>query len=446
MTVLIENDQKTELPFDYEEITKRAVACVLEAENCPFEAEVSVTLTDDTEIHKLNLAHRDTDRPTDVLSFPLIDFPAPSVFAEGITDNEDNFNPDTGELMLGDIVISVETAARQAGEYRHTLKREYTFLLVHSMLHLLGYDHMEEEERACMESRQSVIMHKLHIQRSDILREAMKDKQRIVIKIGSSSLAHDKTGRLDLTKLEVLVREISDLRNQGKDVVLVSSGAIMVGRTMLGFREKPRKLSEKQACASVGQAKLMTFYQKLFSEYNQVASQILITKNTMTNDPDRRNAKNTFMELFSLGAIPIVNENDTISTFEIEFGDNDTLSAVVGALIGADLVLLLSDIDGLYTDDPNQNRNAKFVDLVETVDEHLMEMGKDTSGSDVGTGGMQTKLRAAKIATDAGADMVIGSGSDFHIIHKIMQGRGYGTLFLANKKDEFYLVDYLDKM
>ncbi|MDD3279344.1 MAG: glutamate 5-kinase [Lachnospiraceae bacterium] len=278
------------------------------------------------------------------------------------------------------------------------------------------------------------------------IREKLKDKQRIVIKIGSSSLTHPDTGRLDLIKLEILVREISDLRNQGKEVVLVSSGAIMVGRTTLGFHERPQKLEEKQACASVGQAKLMMIYQKLFAEYNQVAGQILMTKNTMVDPLNRLNAKHTFEELLSMGVIPIVNENDTIATYEIEFGDNDTLSAVVAALIQADLLILLSDIDGLFTDDPHQNPDARFIDLVESVDEHLMDMGKGTTGSNVGTGGMATKLTAAEISTSAGTDMVIANGNDFHVIHKIMQGRNHGTLFLSNKKDEFYLIDYLDKI
>ena len=281
-------------------------------------------------------------------------------------------------------------------------------------------------------------------------REKLKDKSRIVIKIGSSSLTHKDTGRLDLIKLEILVREISDLRNQGKEVVLVSSGAIMVGRNTLGLKERPENLTMKQACASVGQAKLMMIYQKLFSEYNQICSQVLMTKNTMLDNLNRINAKNTFHELLSLGVIPIVNENDTIATYEIDylsvFGDNDTLSAVVAALIGADLLILLSDIDGLYTDDPHQNPDARFIDVVEHLDEHLMEMGKGSTGSNVGTGGMATKLSAAKVATSAGVDMVIANGDDFHVIHKIVQGKPYGTLFLEDKKDEFYVLNYLEHM
>ena len=276
-------------------------------------------------------------------------------------------------------------------------------------------------------------------------REALREKKRIVIKIGSSSLTHPETGDLNLQKIEKLVRVISDLRGQGKEVVLVSSGAIAAGRQALGFTERPRKISEKQAFAAVGQARLMMVYQKLFAEYNQTAAQILMTKNTMTNEESRFNARNTFDELLKLGTVPIVNENDTVSTYEIQFGDNDRLSALVSALIGADVLLLLSDIDGLFTDDPNTNPKAKFIDTVEALDEKLKSMGKGP-GSKVGTGGMATKLTAAEIATAAGADMVIANGKDFHVIHKIIEGRNYGTLFVGNQKEEFYLIDYIEKL
>lgn len=272
------------------------------------------------------------------------------------------------------------------------------------------------------------------------IREKLKDKKRVVIKIGSSSLTHPETGRLDLIKLEILVRELADLHNQGKDVIVVSSGAIAVGRAAMGIHNRPSELAQKQACAAIGQARLMMIYQKLFSEYNQTAAQVLITKYTVINEVTRVNARNTFNSLLNMGVIPVVNENDTISTDEIEFvntfGDNDTLSALVAALVDADMLILLSDIDGLFTDDPNTNPNAEFIDVVEHLDSHLMAMGKGSTGSGVGTGGMATKLSAAKIATSAGADMVIANGSDFHVIHKIMQGRNHGTLFLADKKEE----------
>ena len=220
------------------------------------------------------------------------------------------------------------------------------------------------------------------------VRDRLKEKKRIVVKIGSSSLTHEETGRLNLMKMEILVRELADLHNQGKEVIVVSSGAIAVGRSAMGIDHKPKELAKRQACAAIGQARLMMIYQKLFAEYNQTAAQILMTKYTMINRATRINAKNTFDTLLEMGAIPIVNENDTISTDEIEFGDNDTLSALVAALTGADMLILLSDIDGLFTDDPNQNPNAEFIDLVEKLDSHLDAMAKDTSKSSVGTGGM----------------------------------------------------------
>ncbi|MCR4668757.1 MAG: glutamate 5-kinase [Clostridia bacterium] len=269
------------------------------------------------------------------------------------------------------------------------------------------------------------------------IRAMMRSKKRVVVKIGSSSLTHMETGRLDLVKLEILVRELSDLRNRGIDVVLVTSGAIMAGRTALGFSERPQDISEKQACAAVGQARLMMIYQKLFAEYNQVCGQILLTKNNVTEPESRENAKNTFDELLKLKVIPVVNENDTVATQEIEslavFGDNDTLSAVVAELVGADLLILLSDIDGLYTADPHTDSSARFISIVESLDESVLSMGKSTTGTNAGTGGMATKLSAARIAMDAGIDMVIGSGEDFRVLHRILDGEDVGTLFAGSR-------------
>jgi len=188
----------------------------------------------------------------------------------------------------------------------------------------------------------------------------------------------------------------------------------------------------------------MMVYQRLFSEYNSIAAQVLMTKDTMTNDVSRYNAQNTFDELLNLGAVPIVNENDTVSTHEIQFGDNDRLSAVVSALIGADLLILLSDIDGLYTDDPRKNPDAKFVSFIPEINEKLMGMGKDSSGSDVGTGGMTAKLVAARIATDSGCDMVIANASDVMVIHDIVNGESRGSLFLAHPNLDFDLMDYMN--
>ena len=279
-------------------------------------------------------------------------------------------------------------------------------------------------------------------------RQNLADKQRIVIKIGSSSLTHVETGEVNLMKIEKLVRVISNLRGQGKDVVLVSSGAIAAGRQALGHHRKPDTLAEKQAFAAVGQARLMMVYQKLFAEYNQTAAQVLLTKDTMVNDSSRYNAQNTFDELLNLGTIPIVNENDTVSTSEIpyvdSFGDNDRLSAIVAALIGADLLILLSDIDGLYTDDPRENPEAGFISLVPEITPEFLRMGKNTSGSDVGTGGMSAKLAAARIATDSGADMVIANGDQVDVILDIMSGKEKGTLFLAHTNLDFDLMHYLN--
>lgn len=275
----------------------------------------------------------------------------------------------------------------------------------------------------------------------------LKNKKRIVVKIGSSSLTHPETGDVDLIKLEKLVRELCDYKNRGLEVVLVSSGAIAVGASTLGFAKRPSDIASKQACASVGQARLMMIYQKLFGEYNAVASQILMTKNTMINPINRQNAINTFNRLLDLGVVPIVNENDTVSTYELQklqnFGDNDTLSAVVTAMIGADLLILLSDIDGLYTDDPHNNPDAVFIEEVEDLAE-VMHLGKGAV-SKVGTGGMATKLSCAKIATTSGADMIIANGKDVSILHEIFEGTARGTLFLSNEQPDFDLGEYLEK-
>ncbi len=267
--------------------------------------------------------------------------------------------------------------------------------------------------------------------------------KRVVIKIGSSSLTHSQTGSLNFSKMERLVRSICDYRNSGLDVCLVSSGAIAVGRDAIGLKERPSDISIKQACAAVGQGKLMMTYQKLFGEYNQNSGQILMTKNTIINPVARKNAMNTFEELFSLNVVPIVNENDTVSTYEMQFGDNDTLSAIVASLIKADLLILLSDIDGLYSDDPHDNPEAKLIKEVDTLDEKIMGMAKTSTGSDVGTGGMATKLIAAKIATNSGADMIIANGSNIGILYDIMNDDYTGTLFHKAEDKNFVLANYI---
>ena len=278
-------------------------------------------------------------------------------------------------------------------------------------------------------------------------RDFLKDKKRIVVKIGSSSLMHSETGKLDLLKIERLVRALVDIKNSGKEVILVSSGAIAVGKTAIGLHERPDELPVKQACAAIGQAKLMMVYQKLFAEYGTIAAQVLLTKYTMLNPVTRTNAENTFKELLHIGAIPVVNENDTVSTYEIEqvqsFGDNDRLSALVASITEADLLILLSDIDGLYTDDPNKNPDAKFINVVDKIDEQLMNMGKNSSGSSVGTGGMSAKLVAAQIATYSGTDMVITNGNDVTNISRIINGENTGTLFLQHEYNDFNILELI---
>ena len=275
------------------------------------------------------------------------------------------------------------------------------------------------------------------------MRDKLKDKKRIVFKVGTSTLTHAETGALDLVKMEKFVRILTDLHNQGKEVVVVSSGAIAVGRRALRLEERPKERSVKQACAAVGQSRLMMVYQKLFSEYNQNTAQVLMTKITIVNDISRHNAQNTFSELLKMGVIPIVNENDTVSTYEMQFGDNDTLSALVASIVGADLLILLSDIDGLYTDDPHNNPDAKLLDVVDSIDEQIYEMAKDSTGSNVGTGGMATKLAAAKIATFSGTDMIIANGKDVRILQDIFQDDYVGTLFTANENPNFNVATYV---
>jgi len=283
------------------------------------------------------------------------------------------------------------------------------------------------------------------------LREQMKDKKRIVVKIGSSSLTHRETGDMDYIRMEKLVRELSDIRNQGKDVILVTSGAIAAGKNAVNFKDirvdsEAEAMAVKQACSAVGQARLMMTYQKLFAEYNQVAAQILMTKNTIVDNLNRFNARNTFSELLKMGVIPIVNENDTVATYEIEIGDNDTLSAIVAALVEADLLILLSDIDGLYTDDPRKNPDAKFIEQVDELTDELMDMGKASTGSNVGTGGMNTKLIAAKIATKSNVDMLIANSRDIGVLHRLLAGENEGTLFVAGNDEDFDLPEFVDRL
>lgn len=264
-------------------------------------------------------------------------------------------------------------------------------------------------------------------------RSYMRDKKRIVIKIGTSNITHVETGHVDLLKLEKYVRVFTDIRNRNKDIIIVSSGAVGAGRKALGIKERPRELAVTQACSAVGQAQLMMIYQRLFAEYNQTIAQILVTKNIIMNETTRANTQRTLDQLLKMGVIPILNENDAISTDEIQsdnFGDNDTLSAYVAELVDAELLILLTDIDGLYSDDPRSNEHAVFINCVREIDEDLEEMAKGVQ-SDVGTGGMVTKIAAAKIATAAGVDMVIANGERVYNIPDILEGIQIGTLFKA---------------
>ncbi|MDO5101073.1 MAG: glutamate 5-kinase [Eubacteriales bacterium] len=276
-------------------------------------------------------------------------------------------------------------------------------------------------------------------------RQLLTEHKRVVLKIGTSSLTHPQTGALNLGKIEVLVRELVDLRNQGKEVVLVTSGAIGVGRRALGLKSRPQSISTKQACAAIGQSRLMMIYQQLFSEYNQVVGQILMTKSNVLDDESRTNVKNTFEKMLALGVIPIVNENDSVSTYEMQFGDNDTLSAIVAGLVEADVLILLSDIDGLYSDDPNSNPEAYFIPEVTELTDSLRSLGKGSSSS-VGTGGMSTKLTAAQIAMRSGIDMLIANGGDAHIVGQLMRGEPFGTLFVSGDKRRRYYIEYIKEL
>ena len=250
---------------------------------------------------------------------------------------------------------------------------------------------------------------------------------RIVIKIGTSTLAH-KTGLLNIRRVEGLCRVMSDLKNAGHELILVSSGAIGMGVGKLSLGGKPSDVPTKQAAAAVGQCELMYTYDKLFSEHNHTVAQILVTGEDIGHDERRRNFHNTLYRLLELGALPIINENDTVATQEIVIGDNDTLGAVVATAIDADLLILLSDIDGLYTADPHKNADARLISTVEEITPELEAM-TGGAGSSLGTGGMQTKLHAARLATENGVEMVIANGSDPDILYDIVAGETVGTRF-----------------
>lgn len=256
-------------------------------------------------------------------------------------------------------------------------------------------------------------------------------QMRIVVKIGTSTLTH-ATGCLNIRRVEELCKAIADLKNSGHEIVMVSSGAIGMGVGKLGLRERPQDMPGKQAAAAVGQCELMYIYDKLFSDYHHTVAQILLTGDDIRNEKRAANFRNTVTRLLELRALPIINENDSVATEEIAVGDNDTLGAVVAVNVGADLLVLLSDIDGLYTADPHRDPNGKLIAEVTELTEEILSLGKG-AGSAMGTGGMQTKLHAAGICMAAGCDMVIANGNDPQLLYAIARGEKVGTRFLAKK-------------
>lgn len=254
---------------------------------------------------------------------------------------------------------------------------------------------------------------------------------RIVVKVGTSTLAYS-TGHLNIRHMETLCKVLSDIKNAGFEVIVVSSGAVGMGMGKLSLGSRPKELSLKQAAAAVGQCELMYTYDKLFSEYNHTVAQLLLTADDI-NDKDRKNNfVNTILKLLELGVIPIINENDTVAVNELVIGDNDTLGAIVAQNIDADLLVILSDIDGLFTSDPRKDSSAKLIPVIESITPEIEALAGG-SGSTVGTGGMVTKLSAAKIATSSGCDMIIANGQDPHILYDIVEGKSVGTRFKGVK-------------
>lgn len=261
---------------------------------------------------------------------------------------------------------------------------------------------------------------------------SLANAKRVVFKVGTSTLTYEGGG-INIRRVEKLVKALSDLKNSGKEVILVTSGAISVGMGVLGIKDRPGETRKKQALAAIGQLELMDFYSRLFSDYNHTVAQLLLTKDVVDNSVLKENAVNTFETILAFGAVPIVNENDSISAEQIEFGDNDTLSAIVAKLVGADLLIILSDIDGLYDKDPS-TPEAKLISRVEGVTDEVRALAGG-AGSNRGTGGMITKLAAAKIANGAGIDMFILNGSDPFIIYDLLDGKKVGTLFNSARRD-----------
>ncbi len=256
---------------------------------------------------------------------------------------------------------------------------------------------------------------------------------RIVIKIGTSTITHP-TGRLNIRQMESLCKVLSDIKNAGNEVILVSSGAIGMGVGKLRLGCKPTDVPTKQAAAAVGQCELMYTYDKLFAEYRHTVAQILLTADDIEDAARHENFQNTIQRLLELDAIPIINENDTVSVAEFGIGDNDTLSAIVATSVRADLLVLLSDIDGLYTADPHKNPDAKRLDIVPALTDEIWRLAEG-KGSALGTGGMKTKLQAAQIVTQAGTDMIIANGTNVGQLYALLDGKSIGTRFLGRSAD-----------
>jgi len=261
-----------------------------------------------------------------------------------------------------------------------------------------------------------------------------KRVNRVVVKVGSSTLTHESTGKLNLRRIDELAAALSDLKNSGRDVVLVTSGAVAAGMARLGMASRPESVKERQAAAAVGQCALLHIYDKVFAEYGQIVGQILMTKDNVDNPHSRGNLENTFDTMFACGVIPVVNENDAVSTYELEnltsFGDNDRLSAYVAVICKADLLVLLSDFDGMFDADPRKDKNAKLIPVVREIDEKLLSLAGG-AGTGVGTGGAKAKLQAARIAMDAGIDMVVACGGEPGRLLGICEGKISGTLFVG---------------
>ena len=254
---------------------------------------------------------------------------------------------------------------------------------------------------------------------------------RLVIKVGTSTLAHG-SGKLNIRRVEWLCRVISDLKNAGNEIILVSSGAIGMGVGKLNLACRPSDMPTKQAAAAVGQCELMYTYDRLFSEYNHTVAQILITGDDIENELRRTHFVNTLERLLELGALPIINENDTVATAEIAVGDNDTLAAIVAVNSGADLLVLLTDIDGLYSADPKKDKAARLIPQVDEIDDKIRSLAGG-AGSSLGTGGMATKIHAAEICTASGIDMIIARGDNPDVLYDICEGKGAGTRFIGRR-------------